>query len=327
MWIKFHDSGAEWREWMRHWAELNRVGMSAIDALQVSRELQASNSSNRISESLRLVQQSLESGMEMVQAFSMGVKDLPLPVLTALQCAQASGNLTHALDTQLARWAKTSDSQQQLIRSLIYPVFVLLLSLACWLFMANLAVGAGATPTGPLHSSFNWAEYLMGGGATVLLLAWFINYTKPPQNLLHNKRIDPRPDLHLAAHFHLMACELDAGIDIVQALKPRHGNTQALNLFLSQVSRFVVLGMRLSEAMEQAGAPAFMTRQARMVEHTGNMAACFFLAAKVYDLRASRCIQRLQLTLPPLALGASAIVLVVAYQTHIAPLYANLGAM
>ncbi|HEX4844032.1 MAG TPA: type II secretion system F family protein [Limnobacter sp.] len=327
MWTKFRDAGAEWREWMKHWAELNRVGMSAIDALQVSRELQAANSNKGLSDSLRLVQQSLESGMDMVQAFRVSVKNLPSPLLTALQCAQASGNLTHALDMQLSRWSKTSDAKQQLVRSLIYPLFVLTLSIACWIFMASLNIDADATAPNHNQANLNWAEYLMGGGAMVLLFAWMVHASKPPQTLLYSKRFDPRPDLHLATHFHVMACELDAGIDILQALKPRPGNSRALNLFLSQLARLIGQGMRLSEAMAQAGAPTFMTRQARMVEHTGNMAACFFLAAKVYDLRASRCIQRLQITLPPLALSASAMVLVMAYQTHIAPLYANLGAL
>ncbi|WP_370263833.1 type II secretion system F family protein [Limnobacter sp.] len=330
MWIKRGPSTVQWQEWMRHWAELNRVGLSAVDALLLSRELQPQRGRNTLRQTLGQVQRALESGMDLVQAFRFAVKNLPAPLLTALQCAQASGNLAEALDLQLLRWIKTTEATSQLLRSLFYPALVLVLSLACWGVMAHVAPMQAQTPQAPSQPTLiagDWANFLMAGGVLGLLLILLTKKLQPPKALVEQRHLDPRHDLHLASHFHLMACELDAGIDILETLKPRPGNATALKLFLAQVSRLLSQGMGLALAMEKSGAPPFMVRQARMVEHTGNMASCFHLAAKVFDLRASRCLRRLQLGMPPAALLISAGILMMAYQRHIAPLYAGLGGL
>jgi type II secretory pathway component PulF len=66
--------------------------------------------------------------------------------------------------------------------------------------------------------------------------------------------------------------------------------------------------------------------QAKIAEHTGRLDTCFFLASKVFEIQAKKRQDQLQAWLGPLTLLTAAGILVYAYQSTLAPLYANLGA-
>ena len=93
---------------------------------------------------------------------------------------------------------------------------------------------------------------------------------------------------------------------------------------MAQIQLNLKQGMSLSQAMQAAQAPSFLIRQSQLAEQTGNLAYCFFLAAKVYEMQAIEAQRKLQSVLPPIALAVAALTLAMAYQFTLAPLYNNL---
>jgi type II secretory pathway component PulF len=136
----------------------------------------------------------------------------------------------------------------------------------------------------------------------------------------------------------VIACELHAGLDLMHCLRHRTLPTASwwggtylstntlhrLNKLMLGIQQQLKLGMSLSQSMQAAGAPGFLVRQSQLAEQSGNLAYCFFLASTVYEMRARETQQRLQNTLPSIALAIAALTLALAYEFTLAPLYNNL---
>ncbi len=329
---------ATWRIWLGQWAELLQSGMPALDALSLSSELQSTRQQGKLlCFGLSRVARFVQEGQNLQTAFRASFGKVPMHLEIALVCAQANGDLGMALQTQLDRWKTTSAAQQTLGKSLVYPMLVLILACACWVLLHHISAPHLAPKTNTSASTMDWSDALILIGLLLLPIAAYFKYKQTKSNT------ETRPllpdNIWLTSNFyHVIACELDAGLDLMHCLRHRTLPTATwwagsrfsaktlvtLNNLMQGIQHQLKLGVPLSQSMQVAGAPAFLVRQSQLAEQTGNLAYCFFLAAKVYEIQALETQPRLQSTLPSIALTIAALTLALAYQFTLAPLYGNL---
>lgn len=327
-----------WRNWLGQWAELLQSGMPALDALALSSELQHMHSQAELLRfGLARTTRFLQEGQSLQTAFRASFTKIPMHLEIALVCAQASGDLGTALQTQLDRWKITSDAQDALSKSLVYPMLVLALAVVCWVLLHQVSAPHITQTTASSENAIKWSDTLLLAGVFLLLFAGCSRIrqrkTKPEiQALL------PHSAWLSSNFYHVIACELHAGLDLMHCLRHRTlpstkwlgvlqlstGTLLSLNSLMHRIQQQLKLGMSLGQSMSLAGAPGFLVRQSQLAEQTGNLAYCFFLAAKVYEMQARETQQRLQSTLPTIALAIAALTLALAYQFTLAPLYDNL---
>lgn len=328
---------AMWQTWMGQWAELIQSGMPVLDALLLSCELLGSaRQSERMRYGLKRTARFLQEGQNLETAFRASFGMLPMPLEVSMLCAQASGDLGCALLEQLNRWKATSDAQQALGKSLLYPLVVMVLAVACWVFLHQVSHPHHAAHS-PTQPSFTWSNSLIGLGFALLLLALFFR-ARRNRNQTTRRHLLPHTAWLSSSFYHVIACELHAGLDLMHCLRcrtvsnhkwfgvfePARKTMADLNDLMLRIQQNLRQGMSLSQSMSKAAAPDFLVRQSHLAEQTGNLAYCFFLAAKVYEMKARETQQRLQSVLPPLALALAALTLAMAYQLTLAPLYNNL---
>jgi len=337
MLLKTRISPACWQNWMGQWAELLQSGMPVLDALELSSELQGHCRQGRLLQSkLQRSLKFLQSGQSLQTAFRAAFGLLPQALEVALLCAQASGDLAQALQAQLQRWKTSSAAHQMLGKSLMYPALVLLLAIACWIFLHQVSSPHIQAGKNKVTQSTDPAEILMLAGGLLLLLSVALKLLgRHRSNVVY---LLPHTAWQASDFYHVIACELHAGLDLMHCL--RHRTMQVsrwlpwikasrrtitnLNSLSARIQSQLKEGQPLSQAMSQANAPVFLIRQSKLAEQTGNLSQCFFLAAKYYEMQANHAQQRLQSTLPPMALALAAATLAMAYQYTLAPLYSNL---
>lgn len=334
---------ATWQTWLAQWAELLQAGMPALDALALSCELQTNALQGKMMRAgLRRTFQFLHEGQNLQTAFRASFGSIPLHLEISLLCAQASGDLGAALQVQLDRWKTTSDAQLALGKSLIYPLLVLVLAVACWILLHHVSAPHLAQTNANAEGAFKWSDGLLVVGALILPVAWFgkIQQSRTQQA---GRVWLPKNAWITSDFYHVIACELHAGLDLLHSLRHRtmpiekwafginllglnssDKTLRELNQLMLRIQQRVKQGSTLSQAMQEAQAPDFLVRQSQLAEQTGNLAYCFFLAAKVYEMQARETQQRLQSTLPAVALAVAALTLAMAYQFTLAPLYNNL---
>ena len=357
MWLKRflnpilnHVNTKHWQEWLKQWVELLEAGLPVIDALQLSLEIGGPRGpSAKFRQAAQQVCDALQTGKPLLAAFSAAKRTWPQELQLALAGAESSGDLAHALRTHLQRWQLVHAAQSELRKSLIYPFFVLLLSLGCWWFLNTSSLNDFVSSKTPLPSTaFNTklgtADYVLGSAMVLLMLLTPVALRKhrnqKPGSRTHDLAIHntwlPSQAWHVSNYFFVLASELDAGVDLVYCLRVRPakqlskqwfaGHTQRkLNAFSAKIQRSVQQGMRFSQAMAYANAPVFLCRQAQVAEQTGNLAQCFHLAAKVFEMQAHHKLNTFKAVIGPLVLMLAAATLAGAYQSNIAPLYNNLG--
>lgn len=333
-------SPACWQTWMAQWSELLQSGVPVLDALELSMELQGNCRQGRLMQvKLQRSLQFLQSGQNLQTAFRAAFGTLPQALEVTLLCAQANGDLAQALQEQLQRWKTTSASHQALGKSLIYPAVVLVLAIVCWIFLHQVSSPHIQTSKAVANQSVNAGEILMILGGVLLLVSATVR-------LLGRHRAGvahwlPHHAWQASDFHHVIACELQAGLDLMHCLRYRtmppnrwfawtvakNKTLDSLNALSAQIQRHLKEGLPLSHAMARAKAPSFLIRQSQLAEQTGDLSYCFALAAKVYEMQAVKAQQQLQSTLPPLALALAAATLAMAYQFTLAPLYANLAGL
>lgn len=329
---------ATWQNWMDQWAELIASGMPVLDALTLSRTLQHSGRATRnLVAGLQRTEDYLRQGQSLQTAFRAAFGVLPMALEISLMCAQSNGDLGGALQVQLKRWQTSNQARLALGKSLSYPLFVLLLSLLVWIFLHQVSKPHLGTFTHQQAIGSDAGNFLLAGGFLGLALALLARF-QSKKHPGETKPLWPHQAWATSNFYHVVACELQAGLDLMHCLRHRSLGTHArpafldptrkttaqLNALMQSIQRRVKEGEGLSTAMQQAGAPDFLVSQSRLAEQTGNLAHCFFLAARVYDMQARDTQQRLQTVLPPLALALAALTLALAYQSTLAPLYNNL---
>lgn len=331
-------NGKATREWMTAWADLTLAGVPTLDALDLSLDMIPAGSKTQALR-LRLIRakQYMESGQTLITSFRAAFNRLPQPLELALVCAQASGDLGEALQTQLKRWEQQDQDRQTLLKSLAYPVAVLALSIACWVFLSHMTRST-TTPHSTGAQPTDLASWLITCGGLLLVTALIGKHKQSGQATAWWQRF-PSAYGATSDFYHVIACELKAGYDLMHCLRhqpvshsflpglktPSQLAVTRLNRTANELQHKLQAGQPLSTALEQAKAPAFLIRQARLAEHTGNLDHCFEVAAKVYGLRAKQAQRRLEALLAPITLASAAIILTGAYQSTLAPLYQNLG--
>jgi type II secretory pathway component PulF len=329
-----------WQVWMGQWSELLQSGMPVLDSLLLSGELQTGNRQGRLLlECLQRAGKFIQSGQTLQTAFRASFGALPTPLEVALMCGQASGDLGAALKEQTERWRANRESNIALGKSLIYPAVVLALALACWVFLHKVSNPHVAAIAPPRSGESAWANGLLLAGAVMVAVALWMKTARGVKRPERRFILPLGPRL-ASDFYHIIACELNAGLDLMHCLRhrnlpvgtylglrrfnPQHRMLEELNQLASTAQHHLRKGLGFGQAMQQAQAPQFLVRQSQLAEQTGNLAHCFFLAAKVYDMRARAAQERLQHILPPVALALSALTLALAYQFTLAPLYGNL---
>ena len=326
------------REWMDSWANLTLAGMPTLDALELSLEMLPGDRSGH---ALRLnatrAKQFVESGQTLITSFRAAFKHLPQPLELALVCAQASGDLGESLRMQVQRWEQEDEARQRLFKSLSYPVVVLLLSIACGVFLSHMT-RFNALPMHTTNQTPDLATMLLLAGGLLLLAALIAKYKHTGQPTAWWQRV-PSASVAASNFYHVIACELKAGHDLIHCLRhqplaramlpglntPARLATMSLNQMAAELRHHLQAGQSFSTALELSKAPIFLIRQAQLAEHTGHLDHCFEVAAKVYSLRAKQAQQRLETLLAPITLACAALILILAYQSTLAPLYQNLG--
>lgn len=329
-----------WQTWMGQWAELLSSGMPVLDSLEISGELQSGNRQGRLFvERLQRTGKFLQSGQSLLTAFRAAFGALPTPLEVALMCGQASGDLGTALNEQLQRWRATHEANVALGKSLVYPGVVLVLAVACWVFLHQVSSPHQAEKAAGSNGESGWSDLLLIIGVLLLLIAFGMRMVQQTNRSDRHFFMPHSPRL-ASDFYHIIACELHAGLDLMHCLRhrnlpqrmglklgpinPQGHMLDELNQQMNSVQSHLRMGQGLGQSMQQANAPRFLIRQCQLAEQTGNLAHCFFLAAKVYEMRAKAAQARLQNILPPLALALSALTLAMAYQFTLAPLYGNL---
>lgn len=282
---------------MGQWAELLQSGMPVLDALILSSELQCNNKQGKLlHEKLQRTVVFIQAGQNLQTAFRASCGTLPLPLEVALLCAQANGDLGSALQEQLERWNTTSTANHTLARSLIYPGVVLAMAICCWVFLHHVS-SPHMRHTQP---TVGVAELLLVSGGITLFLSLLLRLYRKRETGLHTRFILPNKAWIASNFYHVIACELNAGIDLMHCLRyramplgklprrlnPNHAMLYSLNVLVAHIQKNLKQGMSLTQAMQQAQAPQFLIRQSQLAEQTGNLAYCFF-----WPQRCMKCMQ------------------------------------
>lgn len=329
-----------WIGWMEQWTELLEAGMPTLDALALSTSLLGhSHTEQRLRISLRQTHAALEAGKTLSLAFEGATLSPPSSLRLAIDCGESTGLLSKALRQQITQTKHKLQAQHALSKSLAYPCMVLLMALFCLVFLQQFAQSNGLTPAS--NSSQALGDWLLGLGLVFTIALLLLHRNKKANNRQtaqgalgkHTGLILPSGLQHVSGFFFVMACQLEAGIDFMHILKQHRTPKRKPKKLDRELLRFKYIlaqslsnGQPLHMAMQSAQAPAFLIAQAKIAEHTGRLDTCFFLASKVFEIQAKKRQDQLQAWLGPLTLLTAAGILVYAYQSTLAPLYANLGA-
>ncbi|MCQ8897450.1 type II secretion system F family protein [Limnobacter humi] len=317
-----------WIDWMSQWAELCHTGLSALEALELSLEWMTQHGQHRrLQDRLGPCIEALQGGVAPEQVFGAQHNNWPAPLQLAVRCAQVHGDWSQALTRQSQEWRQAQQFRHSLLQSLSYPALVLFSAVGLWILLGS-TVGFSIPP---LSLDLPTTLIMTGGAIAVvgLVLRSRVSQHRALGFGAYLGRWKIRPALQVHQHFFTMACELEAGVDLLKVLnRPLTGRSameKALAEFNHHLLRSLQRGNRLSSALEQAQAPGFLVSQGRLAEHSGNLHQCFNLCARIYLTMAQQRRQRLSTWLSPMALGVSGLVILLAYQTTLAPLYQQLG--
>lgn len=336
---------ASWLSWLEDFVRLMEAGLPVMESFELSLEIgRQQRGFHAIEKRLMAVHGRLQAGHSMDKAFVMDLNAWPEPIEIATRNLPPSGDFAGTLRRHLTHWQEYRKSQETIRKSMSYPACVLALVLLAWgllkhqtqgLLLANpVSNGTGLTPSWSLSESL-----LLGGiGLAVLGLGLRGMQLEQSTRLAAFGPRGWRPATAWAyCHFFFeVASGLESGLDLLQCLRqshcrPRHsagkgGSVQAqLGLFSSTLERAIRQGQGFQQALGACRAPAFLLRQAALAERTGHLATCFHIASKVYELEARKRQSRLESTLGPLTLLLAAGFLTYAFQTTLAPMYAQLG--
>lgn len=338
-------STTEWVRWFEDWTELLEAQIPTLEALTLSQDiLKHHNGNSQLVANLDLVRNRLSEGDTLVAAFENLHCPVPSEIFLALECGQQTGKVYEACKLHLRNWKKRIDANQALVKSMIYPFIVLLASAFCWWLLDFTT--AAVKQTIPAHELGGWsfADYLIISGVCLCLITL-------PKALTDKKRqafsspnsinlvgFSPSKAWYIAQFFFSIEQELKAGFDILYCLRHRplkgyrpfigqKATHQQLNLLNARLHEFIKTGGHFSEAMQAAGAPDFMSRQAKISEQTGDLSSTFLMGTKLFEMEAQKRQHRIQNLLAPITLLLAALTLVAAYQSSVAPLYNNLGVL
>lgn len=326
--------------WFETWSGLLQAGLPVVEALQMSIDLLPRRGwGPRLQQRLMRVHLRLQSGQTLCDAFVMDAQPWPKPIIQAVFAGQHSGRLAAMTLKYLQHWQKQRAVQSELWRSLMYPLTVVLITaLAVWMLNTQLPTAQQAAETSADSDWLEGTSLWMGLTSLVGLLIALLNMRRQKgkgqlASVFDSGALTLWSDWHLSHYFFDLANGLQAGMDLMGLLKLNNArslrpaftghlssSTQRLN---SQLERALHDGQSLSRALTSCGAPDFLLRQAAVAEKSGDLAACFELAARVFETQAQQRQNRIKATLGPLVLALSALTLTLSFQVHLAPLYGS----
>ncbi|HEX4857006.1 MAG TPA: type II secretion system F family protein, partial [Limnobacter sp.] len=210
-----------WQNWLGQWAELLQSGMPVLDALLLSSELQAATRQGTLLQhGLRRTWSFLNEGQGFQTAFRASFGQIPIALEVGLLCAQASGDLPAALKEQIQRWKLTTNASSQLAKSLVYPGLVMLAAFACWILLHHISkphLPTNASQTGGWDAT---SSLMMGGGLLLLALSLILKRRNSAGASLFATWL-PGCNWASSGYYHLLACELQAGLDLMYCLRHR----------------------------------------------------------------------------------------------------------
>lgn len=333
-------------QWMTVWAELCAAGLPVVDALDTSLEfLPQGGGAQGLCKRLGQVKHLLSKGQNLTGSFASVFQPLPRPLHIALMCGESSGQLSDSLSSQVHAWQGQLRWRNELLRSLMYPVTVMAMSLFTAAIMHSQLGNMAAVPqqtTGP--HTWPIGQVLMGAGIVAFIAACSIrtfNRRKLGKASTRAVALYPAPrgvkalwaHRYLAEELNLMAAQLDAGIPLMAVIdhtlgfdRSNRGPTRiAWRRFLRQVSLGLNQGQPLSQVVLAAGAPRLMVEQCKLAEQHGDLGRCFRLCASVHQARANILQQRLTALLAPATLALAALILGWAAHNTLGQLYGQLG--
>lgn len=336
-----------WLDWLDDFVKLLEAGLPIMESLSLSIEIgQQQRGFKAIQMRLEGVCRRVEAGQTLDQAFLLDPEAWPEPIEIAFRCAPQGGDLASMLRRHLDHWKNYSEARGQTLKSMIYPCVVLMLVIVAWALMESSTTGFEAStqkPTNPDSTSntgLNLEDWLIAIGASMATLGLLIKRFSSPRQI-RKRQLKPqgwRPGTawYYSHFFFEIGSGLDAGMDLLHCLRqsncrPRRvgfGQRRVLSElteFSARMERAVRHGHNLHAAFQECGAPAFLLRQSAVAERTGNLANCFILASKVFELEARKRQSRLNASLAPSTLAVAAGFLIYAFQSNLAPLYNQLG--
>ncbi|MDH4396011.1 MAG: type II secretion system F family protein [Limnobacter sp.] len=336
--------GKLWLDWLDDFVKLLEAGLPIMESLNLSIEIgQHQRGFKAIQRRLEGVSRRLEAGQALDQAFLLDKEPWPEPIEIAFRCAPQAGDLAVMLRRHLDHWCEYSNAKSQTLKSMVYPCVVLMLVILAWVLLESNTSGFDTGHTRPqpqADSAWKLEDWLLalgaGLGTTGLLFQQFLKSGKTRKRSLKPQGWRPATAWYYSHFFFEIGSGLDAGLDLLHCLRqsncrPRrvglgqHRALKELTEFSARMERAVRHGHNLHAAFQECGAPPFLLRQSAVAERTGNLANCFILASKVFELEARKRQTRLNATLAPATLAIAAGFLVYAFQSTLSPLYSQLG--
>ncbi|MDX1668027.1 MAG: type II secretion system F family protein, partial [Limnobacter sp.] len=314
----------------------------ALDALTLSLEIaKGHGASKSLIEALEQAIQNLNHGEPLSSLFRNVSTPIPSSISLALECGEQTGQLAPLATRHLQHWQAVSKASKDLQKSLIYPFAVLVASVFCWWLLDVSTASFRQELPQAKASPWTLADFLLALGAGTLLIG--LPTVIKDRRLLKTraaeqpslKGMSPSKAWYVAHFFFSIEQELLAGYDLLYCLRHRHLRIQKgfigqkhmhtqLNLLCARLHKAVKEGQGFSEAMQQAQAPGFMVRQAKVSELTGELSNTFAMARRLFEMEAVKRQKKIQNLLAPLTLLVATLTLLVAYQTSVAPIYSNL---
>lgn len=333
-----------WLDWLDDFVKLLEAGLPIVESLNLSIEIgQHQRGFKPLQKRLEGVCRRLEAGQALDQAFLLDMEPWPEPIEIAFRCAPQSGDLAAILRRHLNHWCEYSDAKSQTLKSMIYPSMVLMLVIMAWILLESNTSSfdlSSMQPPPEIPNIWKLEDWLLTVGVTLGGLALLLNWSKQshqvPKRNLKPQGWRPATAWYYSHFFFEIGSGLEAGLDLLYCLRlsncrPRRvgwgqrGVFKELTEFSARMERAVRHGHSLHAAFQECGAPVFLLRQSAVAERTGNLANCFILASKVFELEARKRQTRLNASLAPTTLAVAAGFLVYAFQSTLAPLYSHLG--
>ena len=290
---------------LRQLAALIKAGVSIVLSLSI---LESQSGNRKFKYVLSRVRRDVEAGNPLSDALEQFPRIFPPMVTNILRTGETSGLLDTAIERIVSYWEDRLALKTLIITSVMYPVIVLLVSIAIIIFMVTFVIpsmvgfleSVGGELPWTTELLVNVSEFLMvnlskmGQGLVLLVLLGVGIYHVPAGRYAIHKYMIRLPVVGAIFQYTIivffaktLSMLIESGVPIVDALKSTRdtmGNVAVKRIIDRMVDR-VLYGENLSEPLLEAKRvfPPMVGNMVKVGEETGGVDSALEMVAGIYN--------------------------------------------
>lgn len=320
-------SGVKLKEkvvFLRQFATIIQAGVPVAEALEILCDQEERN--KYFKDVIRQMANDLNEGQTLSRAFEKHPKVFGSMIVHMIRAGEASGRLEESLDHLAVYYEKQNKSRQKLTTAMIYPLFVLLMSVAVVLFMLTWIVPMFQSMFQSIHGKLplitRFTIYLSNGLQhswlilLLLLMALLISIIFIFKNPSSKKWLDgvilkvPLVGVvtyktELSRLLWMLALLIASSVPVIDALESIKKITNNLTIrdAIARVAAALDFGKPLSEAFrDEKIFPAIIYHMTAIGEKTGMLDKMLNHVATYYDNDVEQLLERMKALIEPIVI-------------------------